>query len=217
MNYEKLFGYYKHKYLNQVGGRNITKLVAIDFDNTISRDTAPKIVNELMDSERSDTQDAIDTYVSYPLEETMSDLFLDSDFLNKLRSLKEKGYIFVVTSFGMKDVIIPLLKKAKAYDIFSQIYTPQDFGYEDGFYAGQELDGKNKMIKRALQDNNLTNDNSLVLLVDDSKENINKAMFKGYRVYKVSPKAGLAMDDKVPLLKELGDMNKKADPTFSLH
>lgn len=146
------------------------KLVAFDFDHTLSKKHVTCMINKSQYMYSSIT-DAVDEILSNE-NDILCDLFYNSAFVDLLRYYKSsKNAKYVIVSFGYAEAIDKILKYNDIRDLFDDIYTPSRYECYDGCDCSKVFDGKNKMIFDAMNSLKITrNDN--VLLIDDSYVNI---------------------------------------------
>ena len=75
------------------------------------------------------------------------------------------------------------------WSIFDYVLTPKSFGLSDGYEYFEGLDGKNKMIKFVQNKQKIPNGN--ILLIDDNKNNIERAKKEGYKTLFVKLRRGM--------------------------
>lgn len=184
MSYFEKYKKYKTKYIklkSQTGGNN-KRVLIFDFDQTITKTgTEPGIDIELYQ---------------------LCELFNDQEFINKVKDFKDKGNMVAILSYGYREIIDAFLKNHGLTKLFGTIFTPSVFGLQEGYEHIDKLDGKNKMISallEALNLNELLNDKSKVMLVDDNTKNVYRALIAGYNAI-LSDKTGLSNANKDILL-----------------
>lgn len=159
------------------------KILAIDFDQTLNRINLSfriKLAKIFRDLDPKTL--APEILNRFKPEEVLSDLFLESAFIKYLRKLKSSGQAkIVVTSFGFRAAVEEVLRRYNLKDLFHRVYTPQSFGYPDGWEHFKAFRGKNLMLEHIMKKYNVQSKKS-VLLVDDSVTNINYAAHDGYNV-----------------------------------
>lgn len=175
--------------------QNYKKVIAFDFDNTLTRFNVSMTVMGLHETGIDDpVMIASILEQRYGLDGIFCDLMSNIYFINYLKQLKLKGLIYVIVTYGYKKIIELLLKKRGIYDIFSAIYSPETFGLKESYDWCQQLSGKNKMLEKVKADFNIT-DNKKILLIDDSDRNIDYAKQANYSVLHVVRYDGLCMED----------------------
>ncbi len=192
MSYFEKYRKYKSKYLklkNQAGG-NKKRVLIFDFDQTITKiNTDPSIA------------------VSYY---ELSELFNDPDFIAELRKFKEAGNIIAIISYGYRDIIDKFIIHHKLEGLFGTIFTPTVFGLREGYEHIDKLDGKNKMINALNQMLDLNTEKSQIMLVDDNKNNVYRALLAGYNSI-LSDSTGLNQKKKDVLIKFMKGEYVKVD------
>ena len=174
----------------------VNKIVAFDFDNTLTKFNVSSNVMVLQNSGVNDVNMIISILeMKYGLNNIFSDLMNNMYFANYLRLEKKIGTIFVIVTYGYKEVIKALLKRRGIYDIFSAIYTPIDFGLSEGYDHFKSLNGKNRMLEKAKHDFNNTVKNDKILLIDDNKKNVDSANYCGYKTIYVISNDGINFDN----------------------
>jgi len=183
MDYFEKYKKYKKKYLHlktkQHGGNN-KRLLIFDFDNTITKTNTEPGIN-------------IEKY-------QLCDLFKDEKFIEELKEFKKNGNIVAILSYGYRNIIDAFLKHNNIVDLFGTIFTPSVFGLQEGYEHIDKLDGKNKMIRALVSGLELSIDKSKIMLVDDNKDNVYRALLGGYNSL-LSEKSGLSDLKKDVLLK----------------
>ena len=168
-------------------------IIAFDFDQTISKISVPSelfmFYGIIHFTEITD--DTIDKFIDkVGLTNIISEPFFDKTFINYLRMIKQQHNVkIVVTSFGINSAIKRILDRINVLDIFDSILTPSSFGLVDAVEYFDMLDGKNQMIEPIQKEYNVNNSN--VLLIDDHKENIRRAIKKGYVTSFVPKRVGV--------------------------
>ena len=174
----------------------MVKIVAFDFDNTLTKFNVSSNVIVLQDGGINDVNMTVSILeMKYGLNNIFSDLVNNMYFANYLRLEKSKDTIFVIVTYGYKEVIELLLKRRGIIDIFSAIYTPIDFGLLEGYDHFKRLNGKNKMLEKAKQDYGNKINNKDILLVDDNKKNIDSGIQCGYSTLYVISNDGINFDN----------------------
>lgn len=191
--YKQKYLKYKKKYLNilenQVGG-NKSRLLIFDFDQTLATSSSRVTPVDKM---------------------KLCELFEDTDFINELTKFKEKGNYVAILSFGFKDIIEKFLMTNKLVDLFDYIYTPAIFGLDEGVDYTVKLDGKNMMIEKLLEiinNDELKDNRTKIMLVDDSRDNIFRASLKGYYAIK-SENDGLKLTRKDTIMQFMNGLYKR--------
>lgn len=194
MSYYQKYLKYKLKYSSlketlQYAGDHPNRILIFDFDNTITKIHTIGLVGPNKDLTKIDTMQKSDL---------LSDLFNDSNFINKLINFKNDGNNIGIASYGYKNVIKYILNKFNLTELFDDaILTPADFNLNEGYNVTKLLNGKNSIIEKFSQDWNQP-DKHKIMLIDDDETNIFRAMNAGYYAIKSST-LGLKHINEIPI------------------
>jgi FMN phosphatase YigB (HAD superfamily) len=175
----------------------MAKIVAFDFDNTLTKLNVSTEVYKLMNLQGLPSPNMVVAILEekYGICGMFSNLMNNIYFTNYLRDKKKnKHIIFVIVTYGYKSIIDILLKKCGIRDLFSAIYTPKDFGLIECYDYCLKLNGKNKMLEKARKDFNFKFPNEKIMLVDDNSKNIEWAQRNKYSTIHVISYDGINME-----------------------
>tara|TARA_R100001163_G_C5066560_1_gene205047 strand:+ start:776 stop:1339 length:564 start_codon:yes stop_codon:yes gene_type:complete len=138
------------------------------------------------------------------IQQITSSLFNNTNFIGLLKRYHQSGDVrFYVTSYGSQPVIEAFLRRLGLTYLFNRVYTPSSFGEIDGYNCYSPLRGKNVMLERIAERDNLAP--SQILLLDDSNPNVKYARKEGYKAIAVNPATGLVPRDGLIIEKFLGE------------
>jgi len=201
-DYLKYYEVYRLKYTEaKVNQKKKKGIIAIDFDNTITKISLPLYILKLQwDLDPDKFSKTIPSIIEeHGLKNIISTPFLDRDFTDYLRTINKDNIKIIVVSYGVKKGIRLIIEELGLDSIFDSIITPQDLGLKDGYDCFQISDGKNKMIKLAQKEFGEEYNN--VLLVDDSQRNIEQAQKNKYSTSLVKGDKGMTYQNVDDIVK----------------
>lgn len=159
----------------------MNKIVAYDFDKTLVKGS----VNIMIEQEGLNRGLTLNQAVDYYIKVFGNPFSPNIDYIH---------YPGVIVSFGYKKVIKKFLKKFNYSHLFLKIYTPADFGLDEGIDQRFKLMGKNIMLQKIMKDFkiNLTEN---ILIVDDSTYIIKMAQADDFRTSKVRNNSSISKNN----------------------
>lgn len=166
----------------------MTKIIVFDFDNTLSKFSVPNAMRSLKLTSVKQ------------LSNVFSEVVLSSQFQSYIYRKKLQGVKIVIASFGIKQYIVQLLQLYNLQGLIDSVWTPNDFGLQEGYDYKEQLEGKNVMLQKIAELYNVDSKND-VILIDDNKYNVSVAKRVGYKTHCVVEARGVSYKDFIKIVQ----------------